>query len=70
MIGLLVVVLFIGSIIYCVSIADRDLLRLVVYAGIALLVALAIFPLVAWGVIKVVTRRRSSRTKSRQDDKA
>ncbi len=58
MVGLLVLAVFIGAIIYCVSNRDWDLLRLVLYAGAGLAVALSILPLAAWLVVKVVTRRR------------
>jgi len=62
-IGLLVLVLFIGSIIYCVSNRQWDGLRLVLYAGAGLVVALTILPLAAWVVVKAVIRRRPSSPK-------
>ena len=70
MIGLLVLVLFIGSIIYCLSNRDWDLLRLVLYAGAGLVVALAILPLAAWVVVKVVARRRISAAKPQPNHEA
>src|SRR6476469_2256910 len=60
-IGLLVLVLFIGSVVYCVSKRDWDLLRLVLYAGAGLVVALAVFPLFAWIIVRALGRHRPSR---------
>ncbi len=57
MIGLLVLMVFIGSLIYFASKRDWDLLWQVLYAGAASVVALAIFPIAAWVVIRLVARR-------------
>ena len=59
MIGLLVLMVFLCSLIYYVSKRDWDLFRQVLYAGVGLLVALAIFPFAAWVFVKVVGRRRN-----------
>jgi hypothetical protein len=69
-IGLLVVVMFLGAVIYSASNRHWDLLRLVLNAGIGLAVALAIFPLAAWIVVKVVARRQSGTTKPEPCDEA
>jgi hypothetical protein len=66
MVGLLVFVLFIGGILYCSSTRDWNSLRLVLYAAAGLVVALAIFPLAAWAIVKAVARRRTSPPKLRQ----
>jgi flagellar biogenesis protein FliO len=70
MVGLLVALLFIGSAIYCVSIRDWDLLMLVLYAGVGLFVALALLPLAAWLIIKVLRRLRGSPSKPNSDHEA
>jgi len=67
MVGLLVFVLFIGAVVYCTSIRDWDSLRLVLYGAAGLVIALAIFPLAAWVIVKAVARRRVSPPKLRQD---
>ena len=67
MVGLLVLVLFIGGVLYCTSTGDWDSLRLVIYAAAGLVVALAIFPLAAWVIVKAVARRRASPPKLRQE---
>ncbi len=64
MIGLLVAALFVGSAIYSATRHDWDLLRLIIYAGIGLVAALAIFPLTAWIIIKAHRRLRGDRSKS------
>lgn len=69
-IGLLIAVVFIGSVIYSASNRDWDLLRLVLYAGIGLAVAFAIFPLAAWMIVKVVARRQIRSTKPQPSDEA
>jgi hypothetical protein len=56
MIGLLVLALFTALVIYCVSNRDWELLRSVLYAATSLAVALAVLPLVAWGIVWAVTR--------------
>ena len=66
-VGLLVLVLFVGAVVRCTSTRDWDSLRLVLYAGAGLAVALAIFPLAAWLIVKAVAHRRGSRPKLRKD---
>ena len=70
MIGLLVAMLFVCSAIYCVSKRDWDLLRLVLYAGAGLFAALALLPVAAWLIIKVLRRLRGSASKSNSDHEA
>ena len=59
-VGLLVLGLFIGAVVHYTSIRDWDNIRLVLYAGAGLLVALVIFPLIAWVMVKAVAKRRTS----------
>jgi predicted membrane channel-forming protein YqfA (hemolysin III family) len=63
MIGVLVLVTFIASIIYCVFEQDWDALRLVIYAGGGLVAALALLPLVAWLIVKTVAWIRAKPSK-------
>jgi hypothetical protein len=69
-VGLLVAVGFLGAIIYSASHRDWDLLRIVLCGGIGLAVAIAIFPLVAWMVVKVGARRQIRSTRPRPSDEA
>jgi hypothetical protein len=64
MIGLLVLASFIGSVICCLSNRDWELLRSVLYAAVGLIVALAVLPLLAWGIVRAATRRPPSRRPS------
>ena len=66
-VGLLVFGLFVGGVVYCTSTRDWDSLRLVLFALAGLAVALAVFPLAAWLIVKAVARRRGSRPKLLQD---
>ena len=58
-VGLLVLVLFVGAVVRCTSSRGWGGLRLVLYAGAGLAVALVIFPLAAWLIVKAVAQRRA-----------
>jgi hypothetical protein len=66
MVGLLVLLLFIGSASYCALNRDWEGMRLVLYAGFGLAVALALFSLAAWLVVKAVARFRAGPSKPRR----
>jgi hypothetical protein len=70
MIGLMVVVLFVGSVIYCVCQRDWSLLRLVLYTGGSLVVALAFLSLVRFVVVKGMARLQGRPAKPRPDHDA
>lgn len=69
-IGLLLLVLFIGSVIYCVSNHDWDLLRMVLYAGGSLLVVLALLALFTRVVVKALALFQRNRDKPGTENEA
>jgi len=68
MIGGLIVLVLVLSIGYCIKKQDRDLLKNVLELAAAFLVGLALLPIFAWLIVKLLKRSTSNPTPKQKDD--
>ena len=63
-IGVGLVLLFLGCIVYSISREDWQMLRLVLFIGVAFVISVALLSGTAWAVVRVLTQKRRSKDNS------